>query len=94
MFHFLKEVRILREEGKLHRKLIMRVRILLAISLILAGVVVFNVVYRDASWLIALALMIGGFVVGLFVFSRMNIIQWNEGKKSSRRVAWMRLATR
>ncbi len=78
MFHFLKEVRILRQEGKLHRKLIIRIRILLFISLILAGIVVFNVIYRDANWFAALALMIGGFLIGLFVFSRMNVIQWNE----------------
>ncbi len=65
-------------EGKLHKKLITRVRMLLIISVVLAGIAGFNVVFRNANGPIAAGLLVGGFVIGLFVFSRMNVIQWNE----------------
>lgn len=78
MLHFFKEVGVLREEGKLHKKLITRVRMLLIISVVLAAIAGFNVVFRNANGLIAASLLIGGFIIGLFVFSRMNVIQWNE----------------
>jgi len=76
--NILKEVRVLQDEGKLHKKLITRVRMLLGISIILAGITLFNVIFRDTSWLITGGLFIAGFFVGLYVFSRMNVIQWNE----------------
>ncbi len=78
MINFFTEVRVLREEGKLHKKLITRVRMLLVIFIILAGIAGFNVVFRNANGLIAAGLLVGGFIIGLFVFSRMNVIQWNE----------------
>jgi predicted histidine transporter YuiF (NhaC family) len=78
MFNSLKEMQILRAEGKLHSKLINRIRMLLVISAILTLVTVFNIVFRDESWIVAVPLFVGGAVVGLLVFSRMNVIQWNE----------------
>lgn len=78
MFNFLSEVRMLQEEGKLHTKLVSRIRMLLIISVVLSGIVLFNVIARDVNWLAAGGLFIGGFVIGLYVFSRMSVIQWNE----------------
>ena len=37
--HLFREIRQMRDEGKLHRSLIIRTRILLAISVILSGIV-------------------------------------------------------
>ena len=51
---------------------------LLVISVILLGVTLFNVIFRGTSWLITGALFAAGFVIGLYVFSRMSVIQWNE----------------
>lgn len=62
----------------LHQKLISRVRMLLIISVVLSGIVVFNVLVRGADWLVASGLFAGGFFIGLYVFSRMSVIQWNE----------------
>src|SRR4029078_11920272 len=73
-----REVRILRQEGKLHKKLVSRVRMLFVISLILLGIVVFNVIFRAADPLIASILAVVGFLLGLYVFSRMNVVSWNE----------------
>ena len=78
MNNFFKEVRILRQEGKLHQKLITRVRMLFVISLVLAGIVAFNLFFRGTNPLIAGALAVVGFVLGLFLFSRMNVVNWNE----------------
>ncbi len=76
--HFLNEVRILRDEGKLHARLITRTRILLGISLVLGGITIFNIIYRGADWMFAGGLVLAGLILGLFVFSRMNPVQWNE----------------
>src|SRR4051812_7403741 len=81
MIHFFAEVRTLREEGKLHKKLISRLRILFLISLILAGIVVFNIVLRGANPLIAGLMACLGILLGFFVFSRMNVVHLNETEK-------------
>lgn len=78
MRSILREIGILRREGKLHRALIIRTRILLVISLVLAGVVVWQVLDKGVSlaWVVGLASV--GFILGLWVFSRMSVVQWNE----------------
>lgn len=78
MLHFFREVRVLREEGKLHKKLIFQIRMLSVVSLILAAVVVFNILFRAADPVVAGALAGIGFLLGLYVFSRMNVLNWNE----------------
>src|SRR5437868_2119697 len=72
------EVRILREEGMLHAKLIYRVRTLLGISLILGAIVLYNIVFRGANIVVAASLAGIGFILGLYVFSKMNVVDWNE----------------
>ncbi len=78
MLNILREVRALREEGKLHKRLIFRVRMLLVISAILTAISIYHVVARDVSGLLILALILASFCAGLFLFSRMNPVQWNE----------------
>ena len=81
MPNILKEVRVLSQEGKLHQRLVTRVRMLLLISLALALVVIFNAAEREVALLLIAALAIGGFLMGMFVFSRMSPIEWNEEKE-------------
>jgi hypothetical protein len=81
MPNILKEVQALIEEGKLHRRLIIRIYLLFGVSLVLAGIVIFNVLVRGANPLIASAFMAGGFVLGMVVFSRMISVQWDEEKE-------------
>jgi hypothetical protein len=81
MRNLFQEIRILKEEGKLHAKLISRVRMLFIISLILAAVVLFNVIFRNIPPYFILgiiALTIVGFFLGLRVFSKMSVVDWNE----------------
>jgi hypothetical protein len=78
MIHIFKEIRILRDEGKLHSKLLTRIRILFFISFLLLCVVIFNLLTKHVNILLAGALGIVGFVLGFFVFSKMNVVNWNE----------------
>ena len=82
MPNIFKEVRILRQEGKLHSKLTKSLRMQSIISGVLAAVAIFNVLFRGASPLIAIVLAIIGFILGLIVFSRMNAVVWNEEEET------------
>jgi len=78
MLHLFREVNVLRQEGKIHKALIVRVIILLLISLILTGVLIFNIIARNVDIISIISVGIIGFILGLYVFSRMNIVNWNE----------------
>lgn len=82
LLNILKEVRILQQEGKLHKPLVNRVRMLLIISLVLAGVLIFNITFREISLLVALLITAMGFLLGLLVFSRMSPVNWNEEEET------------
>ena len=81
MIHFFREVRVLQQEGKLHKSLITRVRMLFVISLILAGVVTYNLIFQSVDVTVAFALAGIGFLLGLYIFSRMNVVNWNEAEE-------------
>lgn len=76
MPHILREVRILREEGKLHSRLVTRTRIFLVISFLLLCFATYFV-FEGANPLLSLGLAVVGLVVGYFIFSRMTRVQWN-----------------
>ena len=78
MFSLFKEIRILRQEGKIHKKLLIRIRIMFLISIILGSISVYNFLFREASIWISIFLVGIGFVLGLRFFSRMNVMSWNE----------------
>jgi len=78
MLYLLREVRVLRQEGKLHEKLISRMRMLFIIALILFGIVIFNLIFRGLDFFTAGALWGIGFLLGLYIFSRMSSVNWNE----------------
>ena len=75
------EIRALKKEGKLHNKLLIRTRILFIIATILLGVVLYNVFTRDLDVLWAIFIGVVGFFLGVFVFSQMNVVNWNEEKE-------------
>lgn len=78
MINLLRVVRGLKDEGKLHGRLVFQIRMLSAVSLILLGIVAYQVIARGLSLSISLALAALGFALGLLVFSRMNKVVWNE----------------
>jgi hypothetical protein len=81
MTNLFKEIRTLRDEGKLHAKLISRTRMLFIISSILLLVVLFNIIWRHAGFYTTIAtipIAVIGFLLGFYVFSQMNTVGWNE----------------
>lgn len=82
MINLFKETYKLRQEGVLHKRLLTRLRMTFIISIILGGITAFNILFRDANALIAGVLAFGGFILGLFIFSRMNIVNWNEEEEA------------
>jgi hypothetical protein len=79
MPNILREVRELREEGKLHHGLIRRTRIFLIISGILLCVALYLGFAQHAQPVLWGAVVIIGFLAGFFIFSRITPVQWNEG---------------
>lgn len=78
MSNVFREIGVLRREGKLHKKLVTRIRVLSIIAAILAGIVVWQVLTHDIQIALVLAFASLGFILGLWVFSRMSVIRWNE----------------
>jgi hypothetical protein len=78
MQNLFSEVRQLREEGKVHATLIRRTQILFGIALVLLGITLFNLFTRPLNISIVSGLLIVGFLLGLLVFSRMTVVEWNE----------------
>jgi len=73
--------RTLRSEGKLHGPLILRIEILLGISAVLLGIVVYENIVGNLNIFISIAVGVISFLLGLFIFSKMNKVEWNEEKE-------------
>jgi hypothetical protein len=78
MTNIFQEVRQLRKEGRVHTALLRRTQILFGIAIVLLLITLFNIFTRSLSLAIVLILLIVGFLLGLFVFSRMTGVEWNE----------------
>lgn len=78
MIHFFREVRTLQEEGKLHTGLVTRVRMLFGISILLLAAVGYTIVFGSVDPRICVALGLVGFFLGLYIFSRMSVVTWDE----------------
>jgi hypothetical protein len=74
----LRAVQELRQAGKLHRALVVRLTMFGIISLILLGFVAYDMAVGTASWYLALPLSAVGFVLGTTVFARMSRAVWDE----------------
>lgn len=81
MIHILDKVRNLEAQGKLHKTLLLRVRVMFALSALLGLAVLYNVLFRDAGFLVAGLFSAIGFAAGYSLFSRMNAVQWDEKKE-------------
>ncbi len=78
MLSVFNEVRVLRREGRIHRKLIIRISLLSIVSIILAGIVFFNVAFKGVGIMMSVMLAVVGFVLGRYIFFKMNVVSWNE----------------
>jgi len=70
--------RELNSDGKLHKRLVFQLLLLTTISLILLGVVMYQVLFGGLNISIAVSIALVSFLLGLFLFSKMNKVVWNE----------------
>ena len=78
MLNSKKVVDDLKKDGKIHQKLIKRVRILTLISALLMSITVYEILRYDISVYISIGIAVMAFVLGVFVFTRMSKIVWDE----------------
>lgn len=74
-------LRDLTSEGKLHRPLLIRLKILLAISAALLLVVIYQIGKETLNVWMSLGIAFGAFLLGLFLFSKMTTVKWDEEKE-------------
>ena len=78
MFNAKKTISNLKNNDKIHSKLLKRTRILTAISLILVGITIYEIVRYDISVVLSAGIAVVAFLLGTFVFTRMNTLEWDE----------------
>ena len=78
MFNILREVRVMREEGKIHKKLLNQMYILTGIALIILSIDMFEAVMGNLDVGPALVLAAIGFCLGVYLFAPLNAAEWNE----------------
>jgi len=78
MKHVFQSVKTLKEEGKLHTRLVFQIRLLTTISAVLLAVVAYQVFVHGIDLMLTLGIATLGFILGLFIFSKMNKLVWNE----------------
>lgn len=72
---------VVRMEGKVHSRLLLQIRLLLLASVIMLGVVVYQVLVYKLHLLVCVTLGAVSFLFGLLVFSKMNKPVWDEEKE-------------
>ncbi len=72
------ELTTLQEEGRIHQTLLKRLWVLFTIAAVFGVITLINLFLRPASYLIALAIFLIGFILGYYIFFRMNAIEWSE----------------
>ena len=73
-------IQALHKAGKLHVKLRRRLWILTLLTLVGAGIVGYDILFRGLSWWLALLLAGVSFVFGL-IMSRLNVVNWDEDQQ-------------
>lgn len=73
----LKTVRRLYQEGKLHRRLVIRIVLLALVTGISLGVVFVDVGWRHLPLLPVVTFIIPGFFFGFFIMSKIHTIKWD-----------------
>jgi hypothetical protein len=81
MLNTLRAVRELRQAGKIQKSLVTRMTMFAVISVLLLGFVIYDTATGVASWMFALPLFVVGFVLGYWVFSRMQKVVWDDEKE-------------
>lgn len=70
-------VQRLYHEGKLHKKLVIRIVLLLFVAILSLGVVLIDIIWRGLPLLPTLFFVLPGFLFGYFILSKINTINWD-----------------
>jgi len=76
--NLLTRVHRLQEEGKIHKTLIFRTELLFAFSAILLGLLVYDLATKNVDLRISFVLTGLGMILGVVLFSRISVVNWNE----------------
>jgi len=77
----LETLRQLHKSGTLYRRLLTRIRILTIIGLIVLAIAVYDIIKDRLSFILFLLILVLGFVLGFFIFSRMSTVVWDEERE-------------
>lgn len=69
--------RELYQSGKLHSRIILQLRMMAALSLIALGLIIYEIIIGNISWLLAVSIGLPSVLVGLG-FSRIYRMDWSE----------------
>jgi hypothetical protein len=81
MLHDIKAIVGLNKEGKIHKNLILRLRIFAVLVLVFFGLVAYDIVAKGLPALPTIMMITAGFLLGRYVFTRMTVITWDEEKE-------------
>lgn len=71
----------LKKDGKLHAKLLWRVRILAFVAIGISIIISYDILFRELPAGGAIGFGALGFILGFFIFKRMNKITWDEERE-------------
>jgi len=74
-------VEMLKNTGKLERKLVYRIVMLFFITLITFLILIYDVLFKNLNLLGVIGFSIFGFLLGFFVFTRMNKVVWDQKRE-------------
>ena len=77
----LETVKELHKTGKLDRRLVYRIVILFFISVVTFFILFYDVFFENLEFLPTLGFSILGFILGFYIFVRMNKVTWDNDKQ-------------
>ncbi|MDP1625460.1 MAG: hypothetical protein Q8L64_06970 [bacterium] len=81
MSNIFSEVETLRRKGKVHTRLILLVYGLIVLALAMAAIISYNIAFKGTNSPSVIALIAIGFVLGRYLFARINVVDWDERKE-------------
>jgi len=81
MSEILEELKHIHREGKVHRKLKLRLAWLAFIAATVLGILVYDIVIKGLTIVPVLVFSFVGYVIGYYLFSHMQSITWDEERE-------------
>ncbi len=71
----------LHKEGRLHKRLVVRLIMFVIILFIIGGVLGYDILFKGLMWMPVVGFASFGFILGFFVFRHITKITWDEEKE-------------